>query len=158
MVFLFLVSYSFPIVSRAELYFEGYRIFRFWGYKLNDKESDSNNYLNNKLTMSTKAFKTLLGSDRYEPFTEFIKSIAPLITCKDDYSMQDPRIFHWGEWFNRKLGYSAVDPFCDVMEEWLPQCANFFGQHFKDLKAEDIKDLTIITYEEEKKIICAAAV
>jgi len=37
MVFLFPVSYSFPIVSRAKLYFEGYRIFRFWGHKLKEE-------------------------------------------------------------------------------------------------------------------------
>jgi len=88
--------------------------------------------------MSAKAFKALLGPDRYKPFTDFIKEIAPQITCKWDYDSRDMRVLHWGEWFNRKLGYSAIDPFCDLKNEWLPKYADFFKQHFREIEASDL--------------------
>ena len=43
--------------------------------------------------MSAKAFKTLLVPDRYKLLTKFILSVAPLVTCIEDFLIQDNKFF-----------------------------------------------------------------
>jgi hypothetical protein len=51
--------------------------------------------------------------------------MIPYATCEKEYTILDPRVLDWTEWFNQR-GYCSLDGHCDPMNEVLPKYVAFF--------------------------------
>jgi len=104
-----------------------------------------------------KPRKYTFVDDHYPFFKKFIQDMIPYVTCEKDYTLSDYRILDVAQWFNQR-GYYCLEGFCDPTNMVLPKYITFFQQHFKNMELEDVRDLELIGYEVEGKIICAAFV
>jgi hypothetical protein len=72
-----------------------------------------------------KLHKYPLVDEHYPMFKEFIWNMIPYATCEKEYTILDPRVLDWTEWFNQR-GYCSLDGHCDPMNEVLPKYVAFF--------------------------------